>query len=204
MAERELRHRDDVWVLAHGPDGATRRYPRIYLAEARTGLEHPLVSMEFEELYAQGRRIGLHLLQPFWDSELVDFLYRTPPELLNAGGRSKALVRGAVARRFPGLGFEKQRKRAATGVVRSLIESDAQRAWSELGGTRALGEAGLVDVPALRREIDEILGRGETGKYYRGLGFLGLGKLRKSETRGEGGLWQSARTWVPMKLNVPR
>jgi hypothetical protein len=150
--------------------------------------------MEFEELYAQGRRIGLHLLQPFWDSELVDFLYRTPPELLNAGGRSKALVRGAVARRFPGLGFEKQRKRAATGVVRSLIESDAQRAWSELGGTRALGEAGLVDVPALRREIDEILGRGETGKYYVVWDFLALESFVRARQEGEGSLWQSARS----------
>ena len=113
-----------------------RAYPRTYFAEVRSGFEHPLVSMELEELYAQGRRLGMHMLQPFWDAQLVEFLYRTPPKLLNEGGRSKALVRHAVARRFPGLGFENQRKIAATGFVRSLIEAEGRRAWSELGGVR--------------------------------------------------------------------
>ena len=124
MADRELWRREMQWAGMRAPAGAGRKYPRVYFAEIRSGLEHPLVSMELEELYTQGRRLGLRILQPFWDAQLVDFLYRTPPPLLNEGGRSKALVRRAVARRFPGLGFEHQRKVAATGFVRALIEDE--------------------------------------------------------------------------------
>ena len=64
------------WAGMRAPAGAGREYPRVYFAEIRSGLEHPLVSMELEELYTQGRRLGLRILQPFWDAQLVDFLDR--------------------------------------------------------------------------------------------------------------------------------
>jgi asparagine synthase (glutamine-hydrolysing) len=166
MADRELRRREMQWAAMRASAGSGRKYPRVYFAEIRSGLEHPLVSMELEELYTQGRRLGLRMLQPFWDAQLVEFLYRTPPPLLNEGGRSKALVRRAVARRFPGLGFEHQRKVAATGFVRALIEDEGRRAWSELHGVGSLASAGLVDGPVLRRRIEEVLGNRETRRYY--------------------------------------
>lgn len=180
MAERELRRRDEQWTASGAANGAGRRYPRIYFAEVRSGLEHPLVSMEFEELYWQGCRLGMHMLQPFWDPQLVAFLYRTPPELLNAGGRSKALVRRAVARRFPGLGFEHQRKIAATGVVRSLIDDEGRRVWSEFDEVGSLAGGGLVDGPSLRTRVDEILGKRETRKYYLVWDLLALESFLKA------------------------
>ena len=55
---------------------------------------HPFTTLEaLEEMFESGRRLGLRLLMPFWDAELVRFLYQVPPRLLNQGGRSKALVR---------------------------------------------------------------------------------------------------------------
>jgi asparagine synthetase B (glutamine-hydrolysing) len=184
MVCRELRRRDEQWTAAKPMDGAGRRYPRIYFAEVRSGLEHPLVSMEFEELYWQGRRLGMQILQPFWDPELVAFLYRTPPELLNAGGRSKALVRGAVARRFPGLGFEHQRKIAATGVARSLVDDEGRRAWSKLDEAGSLAVGGLVDGPALRARVDEILGKREMRKYYLVWDLLAVESFLKARHEG--------------------
>jgi hypothetical protein len=49
--------------------------------------------MEKEKGFGYGRKIGVRILHPHWDRDLVSFLYRVPPDLLNRGGRSKSLVR---------------------------------------------------------------------------------------------------------------
>ena len=87
-----------------------RRFPRFYIEQGRSAFDHVLVAMEMEETFEQGRRLQMRLRAPYWDSELLSYLYRTPPELLNRGGWSKGLVRESVARRFPAFGFERQRK----------------------------------------------------------------------------------------------
>jgi Asparagine synthase len=87
-----------------------------------------LSSRRLEELFEQGRRLGLRVLQPFWDAALVEFLYRMPPKFLNRGSRSKGLVRETVARLFPRLGFETQRKVTASRFGRSLIVEEGRRA----------------------------------------------------------------------------
>jgi asparagine synthetase B (glutamine-hydrolysing) len=119
----------------------------------RTALDHPLVAMEHEETFEQGRRLGVGFRQPYWDAELVTFLYRTPPELLNRDGWSKALVRDSVARRFPELGFEGQRKVTAIAFARSLILREGQRMWEILGGAPALEDAGIVDGQLVREHL---------------------------------------------------
>jgi Asparagine synthase len=134
-----------------------RRYPHIYIREMRETLDHPLVSMELEGYFEQGRRLGIRILQPFWDAALVDFLYRTPPELLNRGGRAKGLVRETVARRFPTLGFDTQRKVLATRFAQSLVLRYAPEAWREIGGATALADAGVVDAAAVNERIKRIL-----------------------------------------------
>jgi asparagine synthase (glutamine-hydrolysing) len=134
-----------------------RRHPRLYIREMRSGLDHPLVAMELEELFEQGRRLGLQVLQPYWDAALVEFLYRMPPKLLNRGGRSKGLVRETVARRFPRLGFEIQRKVTASRFGRSLIVEEGRRALNDLGGATALADAGVVHAPTLNEDLNRIL-----------------------------------------------
>ena len=127
----------------------------FYLSDVRRGLSHALTSMEFEESELFSRRHGLRTMRPFFDVDLVELLYRTPPELLTVGGRAKGLVRDAVARRFPGLGFERQKKRAATSFLRSLLRDQLPPIWQRMGGPRALASLGVVSpdaVDALRRE----------------------------------------------------
>jgi hypothetical protein len=81
-------------------------------------------------------------------------MFRTPPELLNANGRTKGLVRGRVAERLPGLGFESQRKIPETRELKQMAHREFTDAWRRLGGPLALAEAGIVDGPALQRAID--------------------------------------------------
>ena len=120
-------------------------------------MTHPLMSMEHEETFEQSRRLGLRMLQPFWDVDVVEFLTRTPPELLNRGGRSKGIVRETLAKRFPDLGFERQRKVIALDFSRSLFVEEGGRAWRASGGVPALAEAGIVDPDRANRAVEASL-----------------------------------------------
>jgi asparagine synthase (glutamine-hydrolysing) len=107
-------------------------------------IAHVQSTWEIEEIFESARICGAPLFAPFLDSELVEFLYRVPPELLSAGERTKGLVRNALSRRFPDLGFERQLKVAATPYFRSLVAEQGPAALAEAGGLPTLSEVGLV------------------------------------------------------------
>jgi len=130
---------------------------RIYLAEMNRALDHALVAMELEEFFEAGRRVGVRFGHPFWDADLLTLLYRTPPELLNQGGRSKGLVRSTLARRFPQLGFERQRKVTAGPVARRTFVEEGGPAWRRLGGATALADLGVVDANAVSDLMEGLL-----------------------------------------------
>lgn len=117
-----------------------------YIAESRCGLDHPLVSWDEEEVFENGKNIGIRFLHPYIDAELVEMLYRTPPAVLNRGGMTKGLVRETVAKRFPGLGFDRQKKIQLTKFFPLIMRSEGPQAWRSLGGAKALASLGLADV----------------------------------------------------------
>jgi asparagine synthase (glutamine-hydrolysing) len=166
---RRLRARTPSWLA---PDPSLRRAlaeraessaPKpaapghVYRAEMNESLDHPLVAMELEEYFDAGRRLGVRFGHPFWDADLLSFLYRTPPELLNQGGRSKGLVRSTLARRFPELGFERQRKVSGTPVSRRIFVEQGGAAWRKLGGATALADLGVVDANAVFDQVNGLL-----------------------------------------------
>jgi asparagine synthase (glutamine-hydrolysing) len=125
----------------------------FYLREVRQWNDHALASWTAEERYEVGKRIGVCFLQPFLDPDVVDMLCRIPPRLLNDGGRSKGLVRATLARRFPGLGLDRQRKVNSTSFYHSLIQREAQMLAETAGDFPALSELGIVDGRAARAAI---------------------------------------------------
>lgn len=129
-----------------------------YFAESRLALDHPLVSWELEETFENGRRLGVRFFHPYWDSDLVDLLWRTPPSMLASGGRMKGLVRRAVAHRFPELGFDKQKKVEVKELFFSILANEAPAVWKERGGARSLVRLGLVDGALLDRQFYQVLG----------------------------------------------
>ena len=137
MDERALRYR---------PEPITRDF---YQRELEEALDHPLMNIEVEETYEAGRRLGVRVLQPFWDPDLIRFLVRVPPELLNRGGRSKGVVREMLTRRFPEVGFDRHKKVVATNYSSSVMLEGGRRAWQELGGARELARLDVVDAKAL-------------------------------------------------------
>ena len=110
-------------------------------------------SMEMEEDFEAARRLGLPIRMPYWDLDLIDFLVRTPPDLLNQGGRSKGLVRASVARRFPQLGFDRHRKVSSMEYYRKLLLREGPGAWALMGRPSTLIDLGVID----GRRIDDVL-----------------------------------------------
>jgi asparagine synthase (glutamine-hydrolysing) len=139
----------------------------FYLREMRPGLDHPLITWDMEEVYEIGEQIGVKVLHPFWDAELVDLLYRTPPPLLNKNGRSKGLVRESLARRFPDLGFQQQKKVTSTNFFRTLMIEEGQDTWRSLGGAQALADLGIVESRTLDAAIESIVSSRNMPEAYR-------------------------------------
>ena len=166
--ERQLAG-DPIWVA---PDRELRAEQRrraaaamtppdppqgFYFRELRTGFEHTLMSWESEERYEVGKRIGVRFLHPFWDPDVVEMLCRTPPRILNEGGRTKGLVRQTLARRFPALGLERQRKVLATSFFQSLLLREGPALADAAGDFPALSALGLVDGRATSAFVREEL-----------------------------------------------
>ncbi|MEX2534328.1 MAG: asparagine synthase-related protein [Trueperaceae bacterium] len=120
----------------------------FYFGEMRYSLEHPLFAVDMEEIFESGRRMGMMQFDIYWDADLIEFLYRVPPHLLNSDGRSKGLVRKDLARRFPGLGFDRQKKLLSRDFFSNLLLNEGEAAWKALGGAQALAGLGIVE-PAL-------------------------------------------------------
>jgi asparagine synthetase B (glutamine-hydrolysing) len=142
------------------------RNDSFYERELRISLEHPLVALEAEEYFEMGRRAGLEIVHPYWDLDLVNLLYRTPPQLLSKNGQSKSLVRETVARRFPNIGFERQKKVRATEFYWKIMQTEGRTAWGAMRQASALADMGVVDATLLSKTLAELFdGRRERESY---------------------------------------
>lgn len=133
----------------------------FYLQQGRLSLDHPIVSMEMEELFENGRHLGVRMAQPYWDPDLVDLLYRIPPDVLSRGGRAKGLVRDTLARRFPDLGLERQKKVIASDYFTSVMLGEGRELWAEMGGPQALAELGVVDGARVETAAQQLFSSGD-------------------------------------------
>jgi asparagine synthase (glutamine-hydrolysing) len=125
----------------------------FYYHECRSALDHVTVSMELERVFEDGRRVGIPIHEPYWDADLQEFLYRVPPDLLEQGGRTKGLVRGMLARRFPDAGFERQKKVIGNEFAFDTFVTEIPQVLAEMGGARGLSELGIVDQGELDRAL---------------------------------------------------
>jgi asparagine synthetase B (glutamine-hydrolysing) len=145
--DRELRAEQRLRVegalpVANPPNG-------FYMRQQRLCLDHALLAWQEEERFEMGKQFDVHFLHPFWDVDVVDLCYRSLPTYMSQGGRTKGLVRGTIARRFPGQELEEQRK----VVAKSFYYSVLRREWAALanlpGDFPALSALGVVDGRAL-------------------------------------------------------
>ena len=132
-----------------------------YARDTRRSLDAPEKWFRHEETFLLGRRGGLSIRQPFWDPDLIDLMVRIPFHLRSEGGRAKALVRRPLAKRFPHLGFDGQRKTWLGDIFLTLVAGQAGKVLESMGGVRTLAELGVVDAERVRVLLDDALsGRG--------------------------------------------
>ena len=81
--------------------------------------------------------------------------------------RDLALVRAAVACRFPTLGFERQRKVSATNFFQRVMQREGPAAWRKLGGTPTLSDLGLVQSARIGNVADDLFA-GRRPERHRG------------------------------------
>jgi asparagine synthase (glutamine-hydrolysing) len=153
---RRLLERDLPAWLAPDPELRAGIYAReerlserakgsFYQREILGVLNHPLTVMYAEENFEIGRRVGVPVLRPFYDPEVIAFLVRTPPHLRSRGGRYKGLLRGILHQRFPQLGYDRQQKPYGTNFFALRVLEGAQRMWPVLKRGSALAELGVID-----------------------------------------------------------
>jgi asparagine synthetase B (glutamine-hydrolysing) len=160
---REL---DQRWE-DYGAKEHNRKETSVYVGQMRLGLEHPLVALQAEETFEVGSKTGVRILHPFWDADLIDLLFRTPPFLLNRDGRSKGMVRAAVARRFPNLGFERQQKMEASHFYSSLVYNESGSILRQMGRMPTLAKLGIIDGEHLDVTLNDLIATRPRGMGYR-------------------------------------
>ena len=137
-----------------------------YDGDSRLSLDHPLFSMEMEESFENARELGVPSLQPFLDADLIELLYRLPPEKHFSGGRNKGLARAMLAERFPELDFANQRKVVAIPFAQTMFMSDGPTMWAAQGSARALSEFGVVDAKLLEDDVGTMLASPRQRRYF--------------------------------------
>jgi asparagine synthase (glutamine-hydrolysing) len=165
---REQRDRAAAMVTPADPPSG------FYFQEIRSGLDHLLTSMELEETFEMGRSLGVRFRHPYWDADVVDLLYRTPPALLIRRGRAKGLVRDTVAKRFPNLGLDRQKKVASTSFFQSVLRNEVPGLWRAFGGAATLAELGVVDQAKVNAMVDASFSEGSRDSLMRVWELLNL------------------------------
>lgn len=135
-----------------------------YFRDVRPALDHAVVSWEAEEIFEVYQRLGMRMLAPYMDADLIELLYRTPPFLLLHNGRNKGLVRASLSRRFPDLGFDRHRKLEATNFYASLIYRDGNEAWQKMGNPHTLADLGIIDDGEMRPVVERLLAKRQVGQ----------------------------------------
>jgi asparagine synthetase B (glutamine-hydrolysing) len=113
---------------------------------------HTLQSWLFEEQFQLGDALGVRYVHPYWDPDLAMHLSRVRPERLNEHDRTKALVRRTLARRFPELGFERQRKVAAMDFFAGILRTEGPALGEAVADFQGLAALGIV-IPTAARDF---------------------------------------------------
>jgi len=133
---------------------AEQRSTSYYLRDTRFRLDSADKWFREEETFLSGQRVGIPVREPFWDPDLIEFLIRVRPRARSGDGFAKELVRRPLARRFPHLGFDRQRKSWLGPAVGSVLATQAEAVRRAMGGLSTMVDLGVIDGRQARLFID--------------------------------------------------
>ena len=164
----------------------------FYQEEILGILNHPLTVMYAEENFEIGRRVGLPVLRPFYDPEVISFLVRTPPHLRSQGGRYKGLLREALHRRFPQLGYDRQRKPYGTNFFATRVLEGTKQLWPTVKRDSALAALGVLDATATNTFVVETVEKGQLQQAKRLWMLLNAEAWVQSHQGSPRGVWANS------------
>lgn len=134
------------------------RHDSIYAASVRSRLRGTTQCLRAEESFVFGRRNRLPIRDPFWTTELIEFLIRVRPLSRQRNGVAKALIRNPLEKRFPDLGFGQQQKKVIGLLIRSIAPAETDEALRSLGRHWVLDDLGVIDSKQVLQNIDALQG----------------------------------------------
>ena len=139
----------------------------FYPAQLVDMLDSAETAARLDEQQFIAGRAGVTKVAPYWDPRLIDWLIRIKPEVLNRGGRTKALVRELVHARFPQLDLANQQKVSAESFYRRCALDGLPQVWRQLDGFTALGDLGVVEPKAAGELMEQNIDTpdGTNGRY---------------------------------------
>ena len=150
------------------------KHTSLYLETMDRSLNHPLMAMDIEEEFHRSKHMGLLMLSAFWNADLIEMLYRVPPHLLNAGKKSKGLVRYTLAKRFPTLHFEKQKKVVSIDFFKHVLLTEGKEVFNKVKGFSSLYDLGIVHPSQTPQLINSIISTNDSHQAYRLWDLLSL------------------------------
>jgi asparagine synthase (glutamine-hydrolysing) len=132
------------------PQPRTKDFHRRSRAES---LDAPYMTIPMDWYRDRSRQLGVELLDPFQDPDLVEFLCAIPPKHLFAGGRVKALARETVRRRIPEFDAKILRGVYVEELFESMLVEDGARAFELIDGMRTLSDLGIIDRDPLEKAL---------------------------------------------------
>lgn len=134
--------------------GTTR--PRSLYERAREARRaHPWLLYSMESAFERSRRLGVRILNPLLDVDLLAFLDQTAPELVNYGGRAKGLPREVTLRAVPAPAPNWPKKVHAEAFWLATMRREGHLGLHEFGALRALQALGVVHSGTYAREAEQ-------------------------------------------------
>lgn len=121
----------------------------------RARLENSELVAYKEASYERSTQLGVSLLDPLHDVDLVEFLLQIPPQLLNFGGRAKGLAKASLRKRLPGSSIAPLTPVSMDGFFTAALNREAKNALDTLGGVPTLVGLGLVDEGLLYSVVEK-------------------------------------------------
>jgi asparagine synthetase B (glutamine-hydrolysing) len=116
-------------------------------------LESPDSIVWMDDYHDAARRLGIEELEPFYDRDLLEFLFSIPPEHLFFGRRVKALAEASIRPRVPELGPNVLGLAWPDRTLESMLVRDGGRALEFLDGIPVLSDREIVAPNALVKAL---------------------------------------------------
>ncbi len=114
-------------------------------ADTAVNLTHTLSQQSMEESFERFATAGVVFRHPYYDADLIDLMCRLPLRVMNVGGQLKGPIRRQLAKRFPGLGYDRQQKVLATDFFTVMLHRQLWRLSEDAIEFPTLADLGVVD-----------------------------------------------------------